>query len=86
MEEANFDPVKAERYQDGMIKAREKMQRDLEEKAREYQEEKEEARECSITIMDALFLWKFKRPLSDSFLFNAHSILCTYKPALRTII
>ena len=33
----NFDPVKAERYQDGMVKAREKMQRELEEKAAEHE-------------------------------------------------
>ena len=37
LEEQNYDPVKAERYQDGMLKAREKMQKDLEEKALEYQ-------------------------------------------------
>lgn len=37
VEEQNFDPVKAERYQDGMLKAREKMQKDLEEKALERQ-------------------------------------------------
>ena len=36
-EEMNFDPVKAERYQDGMVKAREKMQRELEEKAAEHE-------------------------------------------------
>lgn len=42
MEEENFDPVKAERYQDGMLRAREKMQRELEEKARQHQEVKEE--------------------------------------------
>ena len=36
-EELNFDPVKAERFQDGMLKAREKMQRELEEKAMEHQ-------------------------------------------------
>ena len=37
-EELNFDPVKAERHQDAMLKAREKMQRELEEKAKEHQE------------------------------------------------
>lgn len=41
-EEANFDPDKAERYQDGMLRAREKMQRELEEKARQHQELMEE--------------------------------------------
>ena len=35
LEEANFDPVKAEKYQDAMMRAREKMQRELEEKAQE---------------------------------------------------
>ena len=34
-EEANFDPDKAERFQDAMMKAREKMQRELDEKAKE---------------------------------------------------
>ena len=37
IEEQNFDPVKAERYQDGMLKAREKMQKELEERALEHQ-------------------------------------------------
>ena len=37
LEEQNFDPDKAERYQDGMLKAREKMQKELEEKAVEHQ-------------------------------------------------
>ena len=44
LEEENFDPDKAERFQDGMLKAREKMQRDLEEKAVEHQEVMEEVR------------------------------------------
>ena len=38
IEEENFDPVKAEQYQDAMLKSREKMQRELDEKAREHQE------------------------------------------------
>lgn len=38
LEEANFDPDKAERYQDGMMRAREKMQRELELKAQQHQE------------------------------------------------
>ena len=42
LEEENFDPDKAERYQDGMLKAREKMQKELEEKARLYQETEDE--------------------------------------------
>ena len=37
LEEQNFDPDKAERYQDGMLRAREKMQKELEEKALEHQ-------------------------------------------------
>ena len=41
-EEENFDPDKAERYQDGMMRSREKMQRELEEKARLHQEAEEE--------------------------------------------
>lgn len=41
-EEANFDPIKAERYQDSMLRSRERMQRELEEKAQQYQEVKEE--------------------------------------------
>ena len=36
------DPVKAEKYQDGMLLAREKMQRVQDEKAKEYQEKKME--------------------------------------------
>ena len=43
-EELNFDPVKAEQFQDGMLKAREKMQRELEEKAMEHQAVVEEVR------------------------------------------
>ena len=42
IEEENFDPVKAERFQDGVLRSREKMQRELEEKAREHQEVVEE--------------------------------------------
>jgi len=42
VEERNFDPVKAEKYQDGMLLAREKMQRVQDEKAKEYQEKKME--------------------------------------------
>ncbi len=42
LEEENFDPDKAERYQDGMMKAREKMQRELEVKALLHQESEEE--------------------------------------------
>ena len=38
IEEENFDPIKAEQYQDGMLKAREKMQRELDEKAKEHQD------------------------------------------------
>jgi F0F1-type ATP synthase membrane subunit b/b' len=38
IEEENFDPVKAEKFQDGILKSREKMQRELDEKAKEYQE------------------------------------------------
>ena len=38
IEEENFDPVKAEQFQDSMLKSREKMQRELDEKAREHQE------------------------------------------------
>lgn len=37
LEEENFDPVKAERFQDGMLQARERMQRELEEKALQHQ-------------------------------------------------
>lgn len=44
LEEANFDPVKAEHYQDAMLRSREKMQRELEEKAREHQAKVEEVR------------------------------------------
>ena len=33
------DPAKAEKYQDGMLRAREKMQRELNEKAVVHQEE-----------------------------------------------
>lgn len=44
-EEANFDPVKAECYQDSMMKAREKMQKELDEKAEEYQVVTEEVRD-----------------------------------------
>ena len=40
-DEANFDPVQAERFQEGMLRAREKMQRELERKTMEYQEEEE---------------------------------------------
>lgn len=40
-EEANFDPDKAERMQDAMMKAREKMQKELDEKAQLHQEELE---------------------------------------------
>lgn len=36
--EANFDPVQAEQFQEGMLRARERMQKELEEKALEYQE------------------------------------------------
>ena len=36
------DPMKAEKYQDGMLLAREKMQRVQDEKAKEYQEKKME--------------------------------------------
>ena len=38
IEEENFDPAKAERFQDGVLRSREKMQRELDEKAREHQE------------------------------------------------
>ena len=38
IEEENFDSVKAEQFQDEMLKSREKMQRELDEKAREHQE------------------------------------------------
>lgn len=44
LEELNFDPARAERFQDGMLKAREKMQKDLEEKATEHQAIVEEVR------------------------------------------
>lgn len=37
-EEANFDPDKAERYQDAMMRAREKMQEELNEKAKQHQD------------------------------------------------
>ena len=41
-EEQNIDPVKAERYQDDMMRAREKMQQKLNEDAVKYQIKKEE--------------------------------------------
>ncbi|XP_064394010.1 selenoprotein S B-like [Halichondria panicea] len=41
IDEQNFDPNKAETYQDAMLKARARMQRDLNEQARVYQEQKE---------------------------------------------
>lgn len=37
LDEANFDPVKAENYQDAMMKSREKMQRELDNKAQQQQ-------------------------------------------------
>ena len=50
IEEENFDPVKAERFQDGVLRSREKMQRELDDKAREHQEVVEEVR-CSQEYM-----------------------------------
>ena len=50
MEEENFDPVKAEKYQDAMLKSREKMQRDLEIKAQEHQEKMEAVRPAILHI------------------------------------
>ena len=49
LEEQNFDPVKAEQFQDAMIRAREKMQRELEEKALEHQTVTEEVSTSSTT-------------------------------------
>lgn len=37
-EEANIDPVKVEHYQDAMMKSREKLQRELDEKAQQHQD------------------------------------------------
>ena len=45
MEEANFDPVKAEQYQDGMLLARERMQKELDEKSQEHQAMEDEVME-----------------------------------------
>lgn len=42
MEDANFDPVKAEKYQDGMLLARERMQRELDSKSQKFQEEQDQ--------------------------------------------
>ena len=47
-EEANFDPDKAERIQDAMMKAREKMQKELDEKAQLHQEELEKVNFVSL--------------------------------------
>ena len=50
IEEENFDPVKAEQFQDSMLKSREKMQRELDEKAREHQEIVEQVIRCVTCI------------------------------------
>ena len=56
IEEENFDPVKAERFQDGVLKSREKMQRELDEKAKEHQEVVEEVHaELEITAGHRIF-------------------------------
>ena len=39
------DPVRAEKYQDAMIQARERMQRELDEKAFEHKQQMEEVSE-----------------------------------------
>ncbi len=44
----NTDPVRAERFQDGMMRSREKMQRKLDEEARLFAEKQEEVRTTSI--------------------------------------
>ena len=54
-EELNFDPVKAERYQDAMLKSREKMQRELEEKAMEHQVVMEEV------SLDSVHVYRYLR-------------------------
>lgn len=46
IEEQNFDPVKAESFQDGMLQARERMQREQDRKAAENQQKREELREA----------------------------------------
>ena len=62
IEEQNFDPVKAEQFQDGMMKSREKMQRELEERAREHQETVEQV----YKMIKILFVYSqlFTRSLS----------------------
>lgn len=40
-EKRNYDPVKAEHFQDSMLRAREKMQRELDTKAAEHQDKME---------------------------------------------
>jgi len=50
MEDANFDPVKAEHFQDGMMRAREKMQQELDRTAQEHQAEEEQVREVAAQI------------------------------------
>ena len=47
IEEQNFDPVKAERFQDAMLKSRERMQRELDEKAKEHQDVVEQVSSAS---------------------------------------
>lgn len=51
-EEANFDPDKAERYQDAMMKAREKMQKEMDEKAKEHEAITEEVGDVSTVPTD----------------------------------
>lgn len=46
MEEMNFDPVKAEKFQEGMLRSRERMQKELDEKAHEYQEMNDKVSNC----------------------------------------
>ena len=43
-EEQNYDPIKAEHYQDSLMRSREKMQRELDQRAVEHQEKVERVR------------------------------------------
>ena len=65
-EELNFDPVKAERYQDAMLKSREKMQKDLEEKAMEHQAVMEEVGLDTVCMCAAINVCIYLLVVSDN--------------------
>ena len=68
MEEAHFDPVKAEQFQDGMMRAREKMQQDLDKTAQEHQAAEEQVKgdypiyKCSFVATSHYLLRKQLKP------------------------